>query len=325
MGGVLTALRPAQFQRLSVRNCINRSVEFSKPVSFGKCRFQFVMLLERETLLVYFRPRKRLKRAATFILEIGDPENLVVTLKFHASPVNEIALPGRKSLNALQVRIISLESNESSPSPGAAMCSIRSLVDVQALPNGQTDIYDRRFYENGNDTSDNWYRKDGTFWFFMLPGVSELFGPLGRDVALKDLRVLNYTVPLLECPEKYPLFFVELGPPAMFFGAVTRATLENVISREYVDIRFRYDVYDGKKTYPIGSVFTGRHNSQTVVSLCVDDRSFEFGYEESFSSVLRECGASDLFCDGIVLRETEFPTAQALAELQLAGRVISSR
>ena len=323
MGGGLTALPPdAPFKRLRVRNRIGKSVEFSEPVCFGKCCFQFVMLLERNSLLVYF-PQRR-KRPATFVLEI-EPENLVVTLKFHASrPVNEIALPGRRSLASLPVRIVSGESNESSYPRGEAMCSIRSLTDVRALPNGQINIYDLRFFGKSECTRQKWDWKPGTFWFFVLPGVSELFGPLERGVQLEDLRVLDYGVPLLECPVRDPLFFVELGPPAMFFGAVTKETLEKDIMREYVDIRFRYDEYNGAATYPIGSVLTGRHNSQTVVSLCVDNKILEFGYGDPFSSVLKESEADCLLCDDIVLRETAFPTAQALAELQSEGKVIYS-
>ena len=251
-----------------------------------------------------------------------------MTMNFEQNPVVEIILTEHLSLSSLSVRIAG--DYESSPiEDSSLLISILSMRDI-TISNANPNVFELESifapHDNCQLKTLPWDEKTSSI-YFVLPGIDRIFGPLRRELHLSDLRVLDYGVKLIEVPSgvsNHPLFFVEAGPPALFFGAVTKRELEKELHHEYENITCGYFHYSDVENYPAGTTFTGQHNSQNEVQININSSFCTFKSGDTFDAVLNyvsrkfhETRTKErivLSANGVILSACEYPTAGALAK-----------
>lgn len=322
-------LRRLEFQQLREKASVVDDIVFSERVTFGSSCFQFV-LLRNESLLVFFHSKDSSIQKSSFLIEITSPssESILMTMNFEQNPVVEIVLTAHLSLSSLSVRIAG--DHESSPIEDSSVpISILSMRDI-TVSNANQNVFKQEttFIPHHNCQLNKlpWDEKASSI-YFVLPGIDRLFGPLRRELHLSDLRVLDYGVKLIEVPSGVsnpPLFFVEAGPPPLFFGAVTKRELEDELHHEYDNITCGYFHYNSIENYPAGTTFTGQHLSQKEVQIVINDSLRTFKSDETFDDVVNYVSRQFhktrtkerivLSANGVILSACEYPTAEALAK-----------
>jgi hypothetical protein len=295
----------------------------SGPAACGSFTFTFAYLPDDEALIIYLKSPKVASEISCLVGFESSQDRCSFTAVCIFSPLRpfcefrNIHVKTRDMLKPpFKFRIRSLTKVRGSSSSPALRFKVNviSPVDIES-----EDIFNTRGKSvdcQARTHIETFLESQSSFdVFFSLPGHHQLYGPLGRDQAVRAFFVSTLEPSFFLIPRsaaKVPIFFFEYAPRPLFFGVLPLSAVASQMSHEYFNLTVNGQRFDSTFRYRPGAVFVGHHRSQKFVTLAIGNRTLEVPWDEPFSKVLA------------ILKGKFFPRSRAGIFLMSGRRVLGA-